>query len=55
VVFFLLFLGLYPSPVTKTVAPFVRAIISITEKVKTSEVDQLLDEEIKVEVTNGDN
>jgi len=55
VIFILLFLGLYPSPVTKTVAPSVQEIISITEKVKTSEVDQLLYEEIKVEVTNGDN
>ncbi len=54
VVFLLLFLGLYPSPITKTVAPSVQEIISNTEKVKIGEVHQILYEEITLEAANGD-
>ena len=52
VVFFLLFLGLNPSPVTKTVAPSVQEIISSTEKAQIGEVHQLFYRGIKVEAAD---
>ncbi len=53
VVFFLLFLGLNPSPVTKTVAPSVQEIISSTEKAQIGEVHQLFYRETKVAAADG--
>lgn len=45
VVFFLIFLGLYPSPVTKTVDPSVHKIISSTEQIQLGVTHPLLEEE----------
>ncbi len=53
VVFLLLFLGLYPSPVTRVVAPSVQEIISNTEAIQIGEVYQFPDNEIKAESAHG--
>ena len=52
VVFFLIFLGLYPSPVTKTVDPSVHKIISRTEHIQLGVAQPLLEEE-KSKNTHG--